>query len=150
MKKLITEVCKLPSGSLIPQMYSLTANGELDQGITHTLLDLISELDEKLASELEMLVSAAERGTYKPQNPDLPDWGINDKNVWLVSPIANPPCLSISNELIPDFSCDDGEPQQFTRQQFRQVLAFWMEFQNIIRELGISNMAGYRYESQFE
>lgn len=150
MKKMIAEVYKLPSGSLMPQMYCIESDGNVNRAVTDTLLSLVTELNDKMMDELEALVSASEVGTYRPVDPDLPDWGINDKNVWLMPPKAKPGCLCVSNEYVPDYSDDDGEPQQFTRQQFRQALAHWKSFQKLIQERGLPNMIGHRVEVQLD
>jgi len=76
-------------------------------------MDLI-DLSHPNEDELEGFVLQAEAGQYVSPNLDLPDWGVNDVNIWLVAPMAKPGCVCITNENT-DFSSDDGgEPQQFT------------------------------------
>lgn len=81
MKRFVAEVTKLPSGSLIPQFYCADESG-INRSVTETLLDLVSESSAKALAELEALVELSERGGYKPSNPDLPDWSVNEKYVW--------------------------------------------------------------------
>lgn len=148
MKKLISEVFRLPSGSLIPQLYCLDDAGQPSRSVTETLLDLISEASPPADSELERLVSEAELGRYVATDPDLPDWSCNDKYVWLRPPMAEPGCICVSNENSAEFSQEEGEPQQFTIQQFRLALDHWRKFRELIRQRGIEALAEQRFERE--
>ncbi|WP_144410183.1 hypothetical protein [Chromobacterium vaccinii] len=144
--KIVAEVFKLPSGSLIPQLYCVGKGGDVERGTTDTLLDLIAE---SLPYQLEKLVAilvAARSGKYERSDPDLADWSVNDKFVWIGPPRAEIGFLFISNENIPDFSSDEGEPQKFSIEQFLNALAHWEKFCKIISERGRENVVGVRFE----
>ena len=147
MKKLISEVFRLPSGSLIAQFYCVDDLGQPVRAVSETLLDLISEASTKGEAELEGLVLQMERGLYVPSNPDLPDWSVNDKYVWLRPPMAKIGHICVSNENGEDFSQDEGEPQQFTIEQFRAALTHWRNFKALMDAQGRDAFIGRRFET---
>lgn len=148
MKKLIAEVWRHPQGFLGNAFYCHDGNGELDPAITQTLLALIQECASPSDETLEALVSTAEEGRYAPRDPTLPDWGVNDKNVWLVEPMAKAGHICISNENTEEYSTEEGgEPQQFTFAQFRAALKHWREFQALVSREGKDKFVGQRYEA---
>jgi hypothetical protein len=150
MKKLIAEVWKHPHGFLSAMFYCHDADGQLDRAITHTLLSLIEESAPPSDAELEALVAEAEGGHYIPRDPSLPDWGVNDKNVWLVPPMAKPGNVCISNENTGEYSTEEGgQPQQFTYEQFRAALKHWREFRELMAREGKDKLVGRRYEVVF-
>src|SRR5687768_2719884 len=104
MKKLIADVSKKPDGRLRTRFYCQSAGGQLDEAVSHTLLLLITESLHTSDAELEALVSEAEAGCYVSRDPSLPDWSVNDKNVWLGSPMAEPGHICISNENTGEYS----------------------------------------------
>lgn len=92
----------------------------------------------------------AEVGTYVSPDPSLPDWSVNDKNVWLVPPMAEPGHVCISNENAGDFSVSDGgQAQQFTYEQFRAALKHWREFRDLMAREGKDKLVGRRCEAVF-
>ena len=150
MKKLIADISKKPDGGLRSRFYCQDADGQLDQAVSHTLLLLITESLPASDAELEALVSEAEAGCYVPREPSLPDWGVNDKNVWLVPPMAEPGHICISNEKTSEYSTEEGgQPQQFTYEQFRAALKHWREFQELMTRESKDKLVGRRYEAVF-
>lgn len=85
--RIVAEVVKLSNELLVPRLYCVGDDGEEERSSTDTLLDLVTESWPHEAS-LSDLLTRAETGTYTPANPALPDWGVNDKNVWVVPPMA--------------------------------------------------------------
>lgn len=147
MRRLVAEVS---APAEIPTFYCLSEVDKLDRNVSWTLLALLVETWPPDDYELEALISRAERGRYVPRDPTLPDWGVNDKNVWLVPPMAKPGHICISNENTGDFSTEEGgHPQQFTYEQFRAALKHWREFQQMMVREGKEKLVGRRYEAVF-
>lgn len=123
-------------------------DGAHDWALTHTLLLFMTLSDARHDAELLALLTEAEAGRYVPQNPNLPDYGINDNNLWLCPPYAEPGKVAISNENTP--YCFDGEEgaQQFTYAQFRAVLKHWREFQVLLARDGKTAWVGRRFETE--
>ena len=150
MKKLIADISKKPDGGLRSRFYCQGADGQLDRAVSHTLLLLIAESVPPSEAGLETLVEEAEAGRYVPRDPSLPDWGVNDKNVWLVAPMAEPGHICIANENTGEYSTEEGgQPQQFTYTQFRAALKHWREFRELMAREGKENLVGRRYEAAF-
>ena len=150
MKKLIAEIWRHPQGFLGNTFYCHGDDGELDRAITQTLLSLIQEASSPSDEALEVLVSTAEAGRYAPRDPTLPDWGVNDKNVWLVEPMAKSGHICIANENTEEYSTEEGgQPQQFSFAQFRAALKHWREFQALVASEGKDKLLGQRYEALF-
>ncbi|WP_266170499.1 hypothetical protein [Dyella subtropica] len=149
MKRLVAEVTKLPSGSLRPQFYFVDESG-INRSVTETLLDLVSESSAKALAELEVLIESSERGGYKPENPDLPDWSVNEKYVWLRPPMAGPGFICISNEYSGEYSHSEGRPQLFTYRQFHDAVRHWRGFLEAFRERGGENLVGQPIEMNVE
>ena len=147
MKKIIAGIFRHPNNRLYTTFYCNEADGSVNRAITDTLLDLIEQSSPDYDDELEALVLQAEAGQYVSPNLDLPDWGANETNIWLVPPMAKPGYVCISNEYT-DFSSDDGgEPQQFTYAQFKAALAHWREFMRQVEREGKEKLVGKRFEA---
>lgn len=147
MIRIITEVFKMPTGSIHPLIYAVKEDGQIDQAVTNTLCDFVSYLFPPADMEFKSLLAQVYAGKYLPMNPLLADFGVNDVNVWLVAPHAKDGCLCISNENISDFSIDQGQPQQFTFEEFRKTSECWKNFQEKIREKGAERMIGQKFEA---
>ena len=146
MIKIITEVFRMRSGSLIPLLYALREDGEVDRAVTDTLCDFVSHLFPPADSEIEALINLVREGKYVPDNPLLADFGVNDINVF-VAPHAQKDGICISNENIPEYSVEEGQPQQFSISQFQAVLMSWRKFGQIIQERGGENIVGHKFET---
>jgi hypothetical protein len=144
MKQIIAEVSKRPNDWMRTMLYCVGENGEVDRAVTDTLLDLI-EQSFPHEDQLESLVALAEAGRYVSPNPALPDWGVNDTNIWLAAPMAEPGHVCVSNENAGDFSTEGGVPQLFTYQQFRAALNHWREFMALLSAEGKDKLVGRRY-----
>lgn len=150
MKKLIAEIWRHPQGFLGHAFYCQDCDGELDRATAQTLLSLIQESASPSDESLDILISTAAEGRYAPRDPDLPDWSVNDKNVWLVEPLAAPGHICISNENTGEYSTEEGgQPQQFTYEQFRAALKHWREFRELMAREGKEKLLGQRYEVAF-
>lgn len=147
MMRIVTEAFKMPSGSVIPLIYVVKENGQVDRAITDTLCDFVSHLFPPADKEFEDLLVRLSEGKYLPTNPSLADFGVNDVNVWLVAPHAGDGGLLISNENIPDYSSDEGEPQKFSIKQFHAMSECWRKFQKNIRENGAESIVGVKFET---
>lgn len=147
MRRLVAEISARVE---IPVFYCLSEADEVDRSVSWTLLGLLAESWPPDDSQLEALVAEAEAGRYVPRDPSLPDWGVNDKNVWLVPPMAKPGHICISNENTGEYSTDEGgQPQQFTYEQFRAALKHWREFRELVAHEGKDNLVGRRHEAVF-
>lgn len=149
MKKLIAKVEVLPNGMVSTGMGCFDGEEHLDIATTHTLLELVEQANPD-EQGLEAVVDQAERGLYTSPNPGLPDWGVNDINIWLVAPMAKPGHVCITNENT-EYSSDEvhGNPQQFTYQQFRAAMKHWREFRELMAREGKEKLVGRRYEAAF-
>lgn len=145
--RIIAEVFKTPQGSLLPLLYSVTENGQVDRAVTDTLCDFVSQLFPPADTEFEELLAKVEAGKYVPDNPLLSDFGVNDVNAWLLAPHARNDEICISNENVSDYSIDDGLPQRFSIREFRATLEFWKDFQETTRKKGAVNIVGEKYET---
>jgi hypothetical protein len=147
MKTIIAEVFRLKDGTLLPQFYCVEGDGQVSRAVTDTLLDLIGQAHPH-EDELERWVKLAQSGGYKSPNGEMPDWGVNDTNIWLVAPMAQPGHVCIANENSGEFSTEEGgQPQQFTYEQFHAALSHWREFQKMLAREGKENLVGRRYEA---
>jgi hypothetical protein len=149
MKKIIIEVLSLPNRMIIPRYYCVGDDGIEDDATTNTLLDAISELGDNSAARFELLLSEFESGKYIPASSGLADFHINEKYVWLALPKALPGGICISNEYMPNYAVDEGEPQRFTIEQFREALRHWRAVKSIFDTENISNFVGRRFEVNF-
>jgi len=150
MSRIVAEIFRRPDGSLGRTFYCIGDDEELDQAVTDTLLDLVAEMSAPSDSSLESLVLRAAKGAYVSPDSSLPDWSVNDKNVWLVPPMAKPGHICIANENTGEYSTEEGgQPQQFTYEQFRAALKHWREFRELMAREGKENLVGRRYEAAF-
>ena len=145
--RIVAEVQKLSNGMLVPRLYCIGENGAEERAVTDTLLDLVYESSPRTTADLSELLNEAEAGTYKPIDPNLPDWGLNDKNVWFVLAVAEKVIVRISNENIEPYSDEYGQPQEFSIQQVRAVFQHWVRFQAILAEKGKENLMGVKFET---
>lgn len=149
MSKLIADILRKPDGGLRRRYYCENEGG-LNRAVSHTLLMLIAESSSPTDVELEALIIEAQAGSYHPLDPGLPDWSVNDKNVWLVPPMATAGHVCVSNDYIDEYSSDEeGGPQQFTFDQVLAALRNWRNFTELVRREGVDVWIGRRYEVEF-
>lgn len=124
-RQMIATVFRSPGGLVIRQFYCVDDNEKVNTPISNTLLDFIylCAPDETL----EQLISQAQAGKYSPANPNLPDWGINDVNLWLPTELTQQGLLKISNENT-DQSEDSCGGVVFTFQEFWAAMEHWKLF----------------------
>src|SRR5450830_510301 len=110
----------------------------------------VSGFQQQRIELIGTLYAQAEAGRYVSPNPSIPDWGVNDINIWLLAPMAQPAHVCITNENT-EYSSDEeyGKPQQFTYEQFRAALKHWREFQKLIAREGKEKLVGQRFEVAF-
>lgn len=150
MNKMVSTISRFSSGKLFPIFYCIDDSGEVIRALTQTLFQFIEEHATRDYSALEALINTSEAGAYTPADPDLPDWSVNDKNVWLTPPMALPGHIAISNEYSGDYAVTEGgEAQQFTYTQFRAALKHWREFLALVERDGKEHWVGRRYEARF-
>lgn len=149
MKKLIAEVLERPDGSSRAVLYCVDEDGRPDQAVGNTLLEFL-ELSYPSATEVEQLLVLAESGSYVPKNPEWADWGVNDVDLWLRPPMADPGHICISNDNCTEYSSQEGgQPQQFSYKQFRVALKHWRDFRELLAGEGKESLVGRRYETVF-
>ncbi|WP_123863444.1 hypothetical protein [Burkholderia plantarii] len=145
--KIVAEVYRLPSGSLIPQLFCQSESGEIVREVTDTLLDLVVESLPSQLDQIVQLLDLAIKGTYSRKDRMLADWSVNDKLVWIGPPRSEVGFIVVSNENIPEFSDVDGQPQRFSIKQFFDVMAHWGKFQEMLVENGKAAYVGHRFEA---
>jgi hypothetical protein len=145
--KIVAEVVKLSNGVLLPRLYCVGQHGEEESATTDTLLQLVADSSPRATADLTELLNKAEAGTYQPSNPDLPDWGVDDKSVWVVPPMARKGTVRISNENIESYSAEYGQPQEFSIPQVRAAFEHWARFQAVLAERGKENLVGVKFEA---
>lgn len=143
--KIVADLLLLPSGTSIPRLYALNDNGSFNGEMTDTLLDFISELPPADV-EFENLLARVESGEYVSKDPNFADWSENDKYVWLFSPYSSEGELCVSNENIPIYSVDEGQPQRFSIETFKVVRRHWKDFLSRVNQDGPESWLGRRYE----
>lgn len=143
--KIVAEILKIPSGSLIPQYCCLDKSGKVVRSVTDTLLDLIAESPPSELEALASILRLAENGQYKRDDSTLADWSANDKFVWIGLPKTEAGYVLVSNENIPDFADEGGKPQKFSISQFLSAIAHWNIFGEMIRERGKAALLGEQF-----
>ncbi|RZK99188.1 MAG: hypothetical protein EOP36_20050 [Rubrivivax sp.] len=146
MKKIFAEVVKLSNNSLYPRVYCVDQHGVEDEAICATLCDLVWESNGSPLVGLEALIVKASTGQYSPEKPELPDFSINDKMVWVRPPFALEGKICISNENILEYSANEGSPQSFTKNQFKAVSKLVSQFSLELVAKGRENLLGQRFE----
>jgi hypothetical protein len=126
---------------------ALDACGSLDVAATATLVDLIymAHWGEDSLRALKDLVSQAESGMYISPNPDLPDFGINDVNLWLAVPKPKPSTICVTNENT-EFTHEAGGEQYFSFQQFWHAMSCYERLAKVAVELGADRLVEGRVE----
>jgi hypothetical protein len=145
MKKLISEIWQSPNGFLSSVFYCHDIHGHLDESITHTLLSFVQESTPS-HKDIDALLQSFEAGRYVPKHPEWADWGINDIELWIRPPIAQPGYVGISADYNEAYSVEHGHPQQFTYAQFRVAMNHWRVFQELVAKQGKENLVGQRFE----
>lgn len=149
MKKIVAELILLSNKSIYPRVYCIDETGHEHEAITVTLCDVIWELRGRPLLELKELINNFILEKYYPIDQELPDMSINDKFIWVRSPLANKSEICISNENIPEYSIDGGLPQYFNFEQFNTVCNVVEDFGNIIIKHGKENLIGIKIEIDF-
>jgi hypothetical protein len=146
-KTIVAQIVQLNGGSLMAHLSAIKEDAEIDDATTQTLMEFVWQSTPSHA-ELEALVRLADAGRYISPNPAMPDWGVNDINIWLVPPMAQPGHVCITNENT-EYSSDyaHGNPQQFSYPQFYAVMKHWQEFQALIGQKSKENLVGQRFEA---
>jgi hypothetical protein len=147
LKVLAATASRLRSGDCFAHFFGHDECDVPDEALTNTLLMFVELTDPRHDPELTALLNEAEIGRYVPNDPGLPDYGINDINLWLRPPHAQAGHICISNENT-DYCIDGGGgAQQFTYVQFRVALQHWREFQALLARDGKSAWVGKRFET---
>lgn len=140
--KIVAEVERLQNNMIYANLRCVEEDEALARSVTSTLLDQVSQMYPDMMDELEKLFVMAEKGMYVPDNPFLPDWGVNDMYLWISRPGMERDHILLSNDYVEEFSQEYGQPQLFTTDQYRAAFRFWMEFQELCRLKGKENMVG--------
>lgn len=150
MKKIIVaRIIQLREGAFLPILSGVDECGEVDEALTQTLLTFVM-LSTPSHKDIEALLQSFEAGQYTPKHPEWADWGVNDVDLWLRPPMAQPGHVCISNENTELYSTEEGgQPQQFTYEQFRAALRHWREFRELMAREGKEKLVGRRYEAVF-
>lgn len=107
-------------------------NDILLDSYSRTFGDFLEEHPTEALDKLHDLVVLAQSGKYIPENPDIPDWGINDKNLWLRNDKFNHQ-VAMYNEYIEEYSSDEGEPVLMDYDVFLALIRFWKFFMSEIQ-----------------
>lgn len=112
----------------------LHADGSPDSAASE-LVDFLhmANWSEFSLQELLALVRAAEAGTYQSPNERLPDWGVNDVNIWLAPPKVDPGTFCITNE-------NTESEQHFRFQDFWEVLSCYKKLEQRTRDIGRASL----------
>ena len=150
MKKIIVaKIIQLRGGALLPVLSGVDECGEVDDALTQTLLTFVM-LSTPSHKDIEALLQSFEVGQYTPKHPEWADGGVNDVDLWLRPPMAQPGHVCISNENTEAYSTEEGgRPQQFTYEQFRAAMKHWREFRELMAREGKEKLVGRRYEAAF-
>ena len=146
MKILVADIAAEPGRLLRSRFYCLNANGNSDIAITQTLLDFVEGLHD-LWPRMEEAIALQQSGQYTTDHPDSSDFSINDIELWLRPPMAQPGHVCISTDYTEAYSVEHGQPQQFTYEQFRAAMTHWHAFQERITKEGKESMVGQRFEA---
>ncbi|QKE63322.1 hypothetical protein HNE05_08080 [Aquipseudomonas campi] len=141
MKHIVAEVVLLSNGCCIPS-YTCFSDEKLDEVVSRTLLDLISEIyppgDSHILSEFSELLKAAQESTYISKNLALSDFCINDKFVDLLPPRAPIKGVHIYNG-------NTEDEADFSYEQVWAAIRHWVLFAHAIEEHGMSAMLGKKH-----
>ena len=146
MKNILAEVVKTPNETIHVNFVVNNADGSIDAPTTNTLLEFIQEAHNHL-HEIESLLESSIIDKPVSQWPYMPNWGINDINLWLNSPSSMDGYLCITNENTLYHSDEGGFPQEFTFEQFHTALNHWRSFMSIVEKQDKKLSVGYRFEA---
>lgn len=147
--KIIAELSQLSNGQKYAHLTAMD-EGKVCEPATMTLLDFVVELHPPADACFEKILSSVKAGEYVPNNPALSDFSVNDKLVWLCPPNVKAGSLLISNENIPEYSVDVGQPQCFLLEVFHSVRRHWLKFLRLVDEEGEQKWLGKRLELDVE
>jgi hypothetical protein len=139
--KISAEISQLQSGSFRPTLFAYQDNGNYDESIKSTLLDLITSIPIDNV-EFDELISLVESGQYRPNDPAYADWHENVIFVWFRAPYASDGEMAIFNEYVDEYSMDFGKPKIFKIDAYRAVRKFWVEFVGKFKNLGPGALIG--------
>jgi hypothetical protein len=140
MRHLVCEVFRLGQTGFHWNYRCVREDDSIDEAMSSTLLALIeiSWLDH---GKLAELVRIAEAGRYVSPNPNLPDWGYNDINIWLSEPMATSESVCVTNENT-QYDSEAATKQRFTYREFWYALECWQEFTAIVASKGKEALVG--------
>jgi hypothetical protein len=150
MKKLGTSAIKLQDGSIHVAYVCFDHEHVVDNATSLTLLDLVQMAfwGQDSLNILCSLVRRAEAGEYVSPNKELPDFGVNDVNIWLNEPMALRGVICITNENT-EYNCESANLQRFTFSQFWRALECWQDIQAHINLHGKSALLNQKLEFSF-
>ena len=144
--KLIADITADSNGEPRSRFYCLAIDDQTVLEITHTLLSFVKSMYD-LWPRMEEAIALQESGQYTTDHPDSSDFSINDVELWLRPPMAQPGHVCISTDYTEAYSVEHGQPQQFTYEQFRAAMTHWHAFQERITKEGKESMVGQRFEA---
>jgi hypothetical protein len=144
--KIFAELSRSSGGATFTRLIGLNDDGSECEEVTATLLSFVEELHPN-EDDFERVIREVEAGAHSLQNPEVPDFYVNEICVWLRPPRAGSGELVISNEYVPAVSSTEGGvPQRFSMVQFSRALEFWNEFKKRVSEDGAEYWIGRRLE----
>lgn len=146
MKKMIAEVIETPNQTLMYDYTLVDVDGSIDKPVTQTLMEFVLMADNHL-KEIESLLDSNAIGQSSSEWPYMPDWGMNDINLWLNSPFGSNGYLCITNENTEYNSEEGGLPQVFSYEQFHAAVEHWQNFRAIVAKNGGKTVLGHKYEA---
>jgi hypothetical protein len=131
--KLIAKTVEIAGwGGFYPQLIAMQ-NGVVSDAISSTLLDFITGMDRAGDAEFDAILAEVEAGEYKPNDPAHADYYWNAIYVWVRPPEAEAGSLLISNEYMPEYSMEDGQPQAFSLEFYRAARQLWYDYLHLVR-----------------
>lgn len=135
MSRLEVRAMTLNDGRAYVYYVAFDDTDQPNDAVNATILDLVKMAHWRGDSlnKLVELVLRAQSGAYQSPNPGLPDFGINDVNIWLAEPNARPGMICVTNENT-EYTHEFGRQQHFTFNDFWSLLKCFTELSTAIRD----------------
>lgn len=147
--KVLAEISNVQPNSFRPNLFALRDNGDYDESVKSTLIDLVTSIPIE-NSEFDEMISRVESGDYQPVDPNYADWHENVILVWFRAPYAREGEMAIFNEYIDEYSMDFGNPKVFKIDVYRAVRKFWTEYVGRFKGLGPDGLIGKKVEIEID
>lgn len=147
--KISAEVSRVNPDSFRPTLFAFHDNGDYDESVKSTLLDLVTSIPIE-NPEFDEMISRVESGEYQPADPVYADWHENVIFVWFRAPYARAGEMAIFNEYVDEYSMDYGEPKVFKIHVYRSTRKLWVEFVGKFKNLGPDALIGVKNDIEVD